>query len=51
MKTYYFSIKQNFGGCIDGQNVWTRADSLEEARRNIEREYHSVIGITLIRVK
>lgn len=50
MKRYIFNIKQNFGGHIDDQNVWTVASSKEEAYRNIESEYHSLVDITLIRV-
>ena len=40
MKRYYFRIYQFSDE--DGDNIWTEADSWEEARRNIESDYHSI---------
>lgn len=48
MNKYVFNIRQNFNGHIDDQNVWTLANSEAEARRKIQREWHSIVGMTLI---
>lgn len=50
MKKYVFNIKQNFEGHLDDQNVWVLAASKEEARRQVAREYHSIVDITFIKV-
>lgn len=38
---YYFRLYQG-SDTEDGETVWTSALSWDEARRNIESEYHSI---------
>lgn len=37
-------------GTIDDENVWTRANSETEARREIMSDYHSTVDLVLLRV-
>lgn len=37
-------------GEIDDENVWVRADSESEARREVMSDYHSTTDLVLLRV-
>lgn len=51
MKKYKFKIYQDFGnGELDDQNVWTRANSQEEAEADIRNEYWGIKDIVLVSV-
>lgn len=49
MKTYYFRIYQN--GDEDGDNIWVRANSEEEARSQVYQDYWGIDELILIKVK
>ena len=48
MKTYYFRIYQC--GDEDGDNIWVRANSEEEARAEVYHDYHSIDELLLMSV-
>ena len=49
MKRYYFRIYQG-SDFEDGDNVWTDANSEQEARSNIESDYWGINRLDLLRV-
>lgn len=52
MKKYKFKIYQDFGnGELDDQNVWTSANSQNEAEANIRSEYWGIKDIVLLGVE
>ena len=52
MKKYRFKIYQDFGnGELDDQNVWTSANSQEEAEADIRSEYWGIKDIVLTSVE
>ena len=52
MKKYVFKIYQDFGnGELDDQNVWTSANSQEEAEADIRSEYWGIKDIVLLSVE
>lgn len=52
MKKYRFKIYQDFGnGELDDQNVWTSANSQEEAEADIRSEYWGIKDIVLLSVE
>lgn len=52
MKKYVFKIYQDFGGGeLDDQNVWTSANSQQEAEADIRREYWGIKDMILLRVE
>lgn len=52
MKKYKFKIYQDFGnGELDDQNVWTSANSQDEAESNIRGEYWGIKDIVLLSVE
>lgn len=49
---YVFKIYQEFSnGEIDDQNVWTTANSYQEAEDNIRNEYWGIKYISLLRTE
>jgi hypothetical protein len=48
MKTYYFRIYQC--GDEDGDNIWVKANSEEEARAQVYHDYHSIDDLLLMGV-
>jgi hypothetical protein len=48
MKTYYFRIYQC--GDEDGDNIWVKANSEEEARDQVYHDYHSIDDLLLMGV-
>lgn len=52
MKKYRFKIYQDFGnGELDDQNVWTSANSQNEAEDYIRSEYYNIKDIILLSVE
>ena len=49
MKRYYFRIYQG-SDFEDGDNVWTDANSEQEARSNIKSDYWGINRLDLLRV-
>lgn len=47
MKKYYFRVYTTYDP-EDGFNCWTSASNEQEAKQNIESEYHSIIKMDLI---
>ena len=47
MKRFYFRLYQC--GDEDGDNVWTMANTKQEAEAKIRREYHSIDKLEFIR--
>lgn len=50
MKKYVFRVYTSYDS-NDGFNVWTRANSRQEAECEIRSEYHSITRVELLRTE